>query len=106
MEVSIHAVSPESSFGAAGACAAAGSVSTSIDVASISRCKTRYTDFINFLQETDKRGNEPSPDPWAGRVAVGYQESCQSTLGPAILARRRLQPAVRRSSELVEKVKI
>ena len=62
MEVSIHAVSPESSFGAAGAagagaCATAESVSSSsIDVASISRCKTRYTDFINFLQETDKRG--------------------------------------------------
>ncbi len=66
MEVSIHAVSPESSFGAAGAgaCAAADNVSSkSIDAASISRCKTRYADFINFLQETDQHGGEPSPDP-------------------------------------------
>jgi len=65
----IHAVSPESSFGAAGAAGAgawarAESVSSSsVEVASISRCKTRYTDFINFLRETDRRGGEPSPDP-------------------------------------------
>src|SRR6476646_9377526 len=69
IEVSIHAVSPESSLGAAvaaagavaaavgaveaGACATAESVSSSvIDMASIRRCKTRYTDLISLLQET------------------------------------------------------
>src|SRR5437868_11715811 len=82
MEVSIHAVSPESSFGAAGACAAAGSVSTSIDVASISRCKTRYTDFINFLQETDKRGNEPSPDPWPDALPWDTKNRANRPLDP------------------------
>src|SRR5258706_14147905 len=103
MEVSIHAVSPESSFGAAGAagagaCAAADSVSSrSIDVASISRCKTRYADFINF----------PPRDrlAWANRLLIhepdalpaGNQESCQSNPRPATLVLNYPQPPAHRS---------
>src|SRR5208283_973673 len=98
-EVSIHAVSPVSIFGAAGAaasagvaagaaaaeasagaagagaCAAAESVSSSVtDMASIRRCKTRFTECINFLQETDRRRGVPSPghEPDALPVTAEY----------------------------------
>ena len=47
----------------AGVCATAESVSSSTGVASIRRCKTRGTDFVSFLQETDRRTGDPSPDP-------------------------------------------
>src|ERR1700746_1922710 len=98
IEVNIHAVSPESIFGAAataaaapaagaGTCAVADNVISDInDVVNIRRCKARYRNFINFLQVSDWRGvnrllthgpthrrREPrivpiGPCPWRGRA--------------------------------------
>src|SRR5438552_15632958 len=122
IEVSIHAVSPESSFGAAGApagaaaaaagavgagaCATAESVSNSIiDVANISRCKTRYTDFISFLQETIGAGANRllihEPDAFALRTKNRANRPGAATLvwSPPTAARspiiRRGKPACR-----------